>query len=766
MSRGNRAVTDRNFSFAAWIFLLVLVSIFAKWRLDPVPPVAADTSSRFSAIRAAKLLSGILSPETPHPVDSEANAGVRNRIISALSEAGYKAQVQDTFSCRDTHVYICARVKNIVALHEGARGGKLILLSAHYDSVGAGPGASDDGSGVAVLLEVARLLNESQQSKDGVLFLFTEGEEVGLLGAQAFATQNPWAKKVALAVNIEARGTSGQSALFETGSISGWLVNAFADTARRPLTNSLISSIYSLLPNDTDLTVFKSNGIQGLNFAYGEHLGYYHTPHDNLQSLSRGSLQQQGDNVYDLVRALVNEDIPADGAMGSLVYTDILGLGTIRWPAGLSLYISVLLLLMFVPIGWRLSKALSFTRSSVAKGFFAVPLCLVLGGTAAFLLISALGWINGSGDAWHSNELANRFLLWSSILLVVLLSLRLLGLKANPLGIWIGVGYAWLLLGLISSVDLPGISYMFILPSLILVVSGLFIMVMPRVSGWLSTPLLLLPALSALIVILPTVFLVEVMLGFDATMGVLAMSLFIALVATFAAPFVLTGLPPGRLRHPVFAALLIIIAGAAVSILAPRYSDDQPRALNIEYVQETTGDAYFLSSSSSPPDSVARTLGANASVRRVFPQYSRYSLAASTASANLPPARLTVLGEKQTPLGQELVVRIDADASLRSIRIFFPKDMQLSSIESEGQTMDYSGSRSEIGNYKVFTCQGDSCNERQLTLLIGNRSVHPVLIEESLPLAKTAWKLVAARNAVALPHQDGDQSFVMSEAKL
>ena len=63
--------------------------------------------------------------------------------------------------------------------------GPALVLTAHYDSVEASPGFGDDGIGVAVWLEVAHLLKQ-QPPTQPVVFLLTDGEETGLLGAQAF----------------------------------------------------------------------------------------------------------------------------------------------------------------------------------------------------------------------------------------------------------------------------------------------------------------------------------------------------------------------------------------------------------------------------------------------------------------------------------------------------------------------------------------------------------------------------------------------------
>jgi hypothetical protein len=119
---------------------------------------------------------------------------------------------------------------------------------------------------VAVLLETLRALRSSPPLRNDLIFLFTDGEEPGLLGAKAFVDAHPAA--AALVLNFEARGTSGPAFMFETSEGNGWIVRQFAEAAPYPQANSLSYKAYRNMPNDTDLTIFKKAGIAGLNFAF------------------------------------------------------------------------------------------------------------------------------------------------------------------------------------------------------------------------------------------------------------------------------------------------------------------------------------------------------------------------------------------------------------------------------------------------------------------------------------------------------------------
>ena len=111
-------------------------------------------------------------------------------------------------------------------------------------------------------------MKSSPPLKDDLIFLFTDGEEAGLLGAKAFVDEHPWAKDVRLVLNFDARGNSGSAIMFETSNQNGALIRGFARSAPYPVTTSLSYEIYKRLPNNTDFTEFRRAGLAGLNFAY------------------------------------------------------------------------------------------------------------------------------------------------------------------------------------------------------------------------------------------------------------------------------------------------------------------------------------------------------------------------------------------------------------------------------------------------------------------------------------------------------------------
>jgi len=325
------------------IVLSILIAALAVLRSGPPAVLSADAAPELgSGARALEVLAGLVGDGAPRPTGSVANRAARARLVAHLERLGLEASVQETFATRtERGGLVCGPVTNVLARLAGSRGrgssdlsdeasfGALpcsaILCVAHYDSVAAGPGVADDLAGVAAWLEVARaIIASGRPTARDVLFLFSDAEEPGLLGAEAFAAEHPWFAEVGVVLNLEARGTGGPSRMFETGPDNDWIAGAFARGASQPSTTSLATALYREMPNDTDFSVFRKRAIPGLNFAWIGGVSRYHTPLDDLAHLDPRSLQHHVTNGLDAVRALDSADWRAPGSgSGDAVFSDV-----------------------------------------------------------------------------------------------------------------------------------------------------------------------------------------------------------------------------------------------------------------------------------------------------------------------------------------------------------------------------------------------------------------------------------------------------------
>ncbi|RZL34209.1 MAG: M20/M25/M40 family metallo-hydrolase, partial [Pedobacter sp.] len=267
--------------------------------------------SDFSTQRAYKKLNVIT--QKPHYVGSEYHGVVADFLIKELQDLGLETSVQEGYSLTDWGNLV--KSKNILARIKGKANTKALLLLSHYDSAPhtKSLGASDDGSGIVTILEGLRTyLHNNSDPKNDIIILFSDAEELGLNGASLFVTQHKWAKEVGLAINFEARGTSGPSyMLMEANDGNASLVQHFAEAKPKfPVSNSLMYSIYKMLPNDTDLTVFREEGkIQGFNFAFIDGHYNYHTSQDNKNNLSLKTLKHQGTYLMAMLNYFGNTDL-------------------------------------------------------------------------------------------------------------------------------------------------------------------------------------------------------------------------------------------------------------------------------------------------------------------------------------------------------------------------------------------------------------------------------------------------------------------------
>ncbi|HWF02164.1 MAG TPA: M20/M25/M40 family metallo-hydrolase, partial [Candidatus Angelobacter sp.] len=290
-------------SWAGIILLVFIICGVIAVAFDVAPgPVNDAALSAFSAGRALQHLSSIAS--APHPINSAEHALVRDYILNAFRQVGMSPAVQKTAA--DDSDDGAGSIENIICRLPGSTHDKAVLLVAHYDSVEEGPGASDDGVAVADILETARALKSQPQLKRDIIFLITDGEEAGLLGAKAFVAKHAWAKDVGVVLNFDARGTTGFSIMFETSAQNGWLISNFGAASSHPVANSLSYEIYKRLPNDTDFTIFRRAGYSGLNFAFINGLGNYHKASDSIKAVDPRSLQHDGDYMMELAKQFGN----------------------------------------------------------------------------------------------------------------------------------------------------------------------------------------------------------------------------------------------------------------------------------------------------------------------------------------------------------------------------------------------------------------------------------------------------------------------------
>jgi len=582
------------FLFAVAVTALLL----HRWQSQLIAPSGVGRTA-FSEEHAFATLSGLLKEERPHTAGSPENAVVRDRIIAELKSAGYTPEVQAAFQCDPAPRNPgCTAVENIVAVHKGTGEGKAVLASAHYDSVPAGPGISDDGAGVAVVLELARAF-AARTTRNDVIFLLTDGEETGFRGARAFAERHPLMRRVGVVVNFEARGASGPSMMFETGPGNARLMNLFAHAVARPSASSVSYEVYKLLPNDTDFSIYRKLGLSGFNFAFSNSASLYHSVRDNLRYIDRRSLQHAGEHAFEVTGALADTDLATLKASSDAGFFDVFGLVTVLWPAAINVPIALVALLGLV--GLVVVHRDAFTLRTTAwavLAFFAVPALLF---TLGWALSYPLGIWPGVHPLDHPQPWPGRVALATAGIFVPLIVAASVGARVDSRALLL---VNWVVLAVLAvgvALTIGGAAYPFLWPAF-----GV------AIAGWSETLMRKGPTRSLLVTaligfVVAAFFLLAFLLGLELVLGfdlsqykILVLIPFsLALVPAFAA----SGSDHSRAAWALSAMCVLVVAGAAtVASQTPAYAASHPRGLNVIYYDDHAAKPRWLIGFVGPPD--------------------------------------------------------------------------------------------------------------------------------------------------------------------
>jgi len=514
-----------------FIALLVYLSIA---RIEAPPVVGADApASEFSAARAMRHAQTI--GQTPHPIGSSEHAKTREYIQAELNALGVSPQVQTATvvgpgapgpgSGRRVQA---GTVQNILGRLNGTGAGRAVMLMAHYDSAQTSSGASDNGASVAAMLETLRALKTRPALKNDLIFLFTDAEETGLLGARAFVSEHPWARDVAAVLNFEARGTTGPSLMFETSNENGWLIKQLAQSAPETIASSLFAEIYKRLPNSTDLGVFKEAGYSGLNFAYTDGFAHYHTLSDNVENLDQRSLQHHGNYALTLSQAFGNADLDQTKAPNK-VYFSVPGLFLIHYSEAWVRPLAAIVLLVLVGMLWFGLRKKHLTFSGLILGFFA----LFGAAIAAAVVVTIVNLIvrNVHSDyrlipqgTTYNNDLY--VISFVALTIAVVLSLHNLFRKWISTANLMAGGLIWCaILMSVTSWWLPGVSYLFTWPLLfaLLALVVVFALSKPNSLPVKQLPIFALAVGPAIALLVPIIYLLSLGLSLSLFRAVLVL---------------------------------------------------------------------------------------------------------------------------------------------------------------------------------------------------------------------------------------------------
>ncbi len=434
----------------------------------PAPKLADVAIGEFSAERAAEIHEELFPPK-PHYTGSIENQLVRDRLVEMLRIRGWRIDVQSAVVESNE---VKAQLSNVLAEwpQVANRDARPLVLSSHYDSCRGGPGASDAGACVAAIIEASTVLIERHAGTDGQLkrplfLLFTDGEELGTLGADQFARRHPLSARHPIVLNFDARGTSGPVLMYETSPGNRSQVAAWINHIARPrVTGSPFTAVYRLMPNGSDFTQFRKTGWEGFNFAMIGDAQRYHTPDDTLPNLDRSSLQHYGEIVLRLAGHIVEEDL-RPSSTGDALYFDVFGWYVVHCPLSWCMPIGVIGCLAILAVNRHRLLEAGAVRTLALCG-----LCSVL----VMIAVGTEGWF--LGRLWRDIGLLPRqfvshgpvlcLVLWLFALATSLGIARWLLSRCSYESVWAATWVNWSLAGLSVSVIMPEFSHLAFLPEL------------------------------------------------------------------------------------------------------------------------------------------------------------------------------------------------------------------------------------------------------------------------------------------------------------
>lgn len=631
-------------SIVAYLLLVVVIVWLSVLSIRPSSTAVSTQNLRASRQDLAELT------KEKHPVGSEAHAKVRDYILQRIEKLGLRAEVQSSFAINPRN-NSAAQVHNIVGRLPATGGTQdaatkqqspALLLVAHYDSVANSYGAGDDGVSVANMLQVIEQLQQQPVRRNDLIFLVTDAEETGLLGAIAFSEQHPWSKEVGLVLNFDNRGNSGPIMMFESSANNGQLIQHMARATPQVVSNSIMYEVYKALPNDTDFTVFRKAGIAGLNFAMIDNFSSYHTHHDTGRDIDPASIAEQQQLMRDLSLHFVQQDLQTfvrskdseSLSTENRVYFSLPLVGLMHYSNTLGIALtSVVVLGVFALFFWQRRRT-SAAELRLHFCFFAGLLFALQ--LAAFAFLAQRAWIficRIYPEYAHLRDADNgHFYLLAFILLFATMFVylqRFLLRWWRPQELHFGVYFVWMLLLLITTVVAPGTSFLFAWPLAVMLLAHAITLRQNKNSAASSTQdrsgfwtfgLALLPAI---LVFAPLILLFNIALG----MRMMAVPMVLTLLLLgLAMPVLIVIAEQLRRWVPLlFFKICIVFAALATA----DYHKQFPEPTQLIYVAGAqAGEAWWASPNENLSPELQTLFGTKAEQKtmdKVFGTHSRYA---------------------------------------------------------------------------------------------------------------------------------------------
>ncbi len=749
-------------AFLATLFIIgILFWVF--YSMMPQTISGSEKLTDFSTNRALKIVKTISAK--PHFIGSENHNSVANYLYNELRNLGLETTFEEGFTL--TEWGNLTKSKNIIAKIKGSDSSKALLLLSHYDSAphSFSHGAADDATGIATILESVRaFLENNSKHKNDIIILFTDAEELGLNGAALFVTKNKLCKQVGLAINFEARGSSGPSfMLMEVNKGNSKMVDGFANANPQiPASNSLMYSIYKMLPNDTDLTVFREHGnIQGFNFAFIDDHFNYHTSQDDYAHLNQNSLEHQGLYLMPLLKYFSNADLKNLNSDDDFVYfSSPFGFFSysFSWVLPMSIFaFAIFGFLIFLGIGKRIINLFD-----VAKGFLLIIISLALAGSVTYfgwnLLLKIYPQYNDliNGFTYNGHDYIAFFMLLTLSICFLVYS-RFVDSK-NVNSYFIAPLFLWIIINFGIAFNLTGAGFLIIPLMSSLLLFGIFIFT--QKNYWL---LHFIFAIPALIIIVPFLQLFPVGLGLKIMFG---SSILLVLIFGLLMPIF------GSFSKKLSWSLMLFLASIlmfAKAHLNSEYEAGKAKPNSLLYVYDADSSiANWTTYDKNLDEFTKKYLGENpktSSVLKDFPLYSKYnsgfSFAKETKIMPITGPNVEYLKDSISGNFRFLKIKISPTRKVNRYDIFVNEKMIFFNFKAnEVQNIEQKTKQLNRNGKKILSYYVVDNLPLEMEFAINNKTLFDMdLIESSFDLMTNPEFKIEKRKSWMMPTQ-----FVLNDA--
>lgn len=731
-----------------------------------VPATAPAT--QFSADRASQEVAAIA--RAPHPMGTAAHAAVERYLVNQLKVLGLRPQIASMTATMpfSPGVIWAGLAQHIVARIPGTANTGAVLIAAHYDSVSTTPGAADCSACVATVLETVRALKAGPPLKNDVIVLLADAEEHDTLGSKGFMDQHPWAKDIRFALNLDSMGNHGPATAYFASRDNNWLMTQYFDVAPYPLSYSFFVDPFTRINMGMDLKNYIRDGAIGIDAANFRNPQVYHTRLDTAASLERGTLQHEGSNVLALARHFGNLNLGTASHSGDAVFFNVTADRGIVYPASLALPLAILVTLLFIGV-----LVLGFRRKRItATGLFAgfgtfVGTCL-----ASLVVVGLSWWVVKQvtpdyrvflQDVPYNNDL--HLPAFAALALAVVSAIyasirRRIG--AHDLAL--GAMALCILLMLVFSAFLPGMSYLLTWPALAAIVALGWTLHTPDPgpNPWVHAAILAVPGALGLVLVTPVVYFLFEYVGraeMLSPLPLVELSLLPAiLLLTLFLPHLEFLSTPRRWVLPAVA--LVVSLGFIVSARATSGFDAaHPRPDSVAYVLNAdTGKATWVSVGEQT-DTWTRQFFSHGAKKTTFaampseqPDLGFPALQTAAPRANLPAPQVVVLSDRTNAGMRRIELRITSPRGAPNVEVRMRTAGRIAATSVDGRFVDLGAtSNQQPGDLRLEYYGLPHSGARLSIQVSAARAVHLTVTDRSNGLPAIPGMTISPRPANTMP---------------